>query len=339
MELYEYARPELYDGRKILYLHGFASSGQNGAVKTMRLLLPGATVLAPDLPVEPDEVLPMVYELLEREKPELVIGTSMGGMFAEMLYGYDRIIVNPALHLADTLLKNNGLGRQDFHSPRADGATSFFVTKGMLERFREISSHCFEGLAEAGVDEQEHVYGMFGTRDSMVDCFGEFSGHYRNSLKFDGEHYLNDAVFLHSVLPVMQWMDDRRVQREKRSILITLDDVLRDSRNGQPVGECVKTVSALARYYDVYFAGRGDHCDGGARKADTDWLDRWIGVPAWNRVISGNHKELLLGDYLIDAHPEECGGDGFMGTLLHFGREPFRSWQEIREFFERLGGQ
>lgn len=339
MELYEYARPELYAGAKILYLHGFASSGGNGTVRAMRLLLPEAEIIAPDLPVDPDGVMPAVSEILERDKPDLIIGISMGGMYAEMLYGHDRIIVNPALHLADTLLKNNGLGRQDFHSPRKDGETSFLVTKGMLERFRDISSHCFEGLASAGEDEQERVYGMFGTHDDMVDCFGEFSGHYRNSLRFDGGHHLNDTVFLHSVMPVMQWIDDARNGREKRVLLVSVDDVLRDSRNGQPIGECVKVVRSLAMAYDVYFLCRGDHYEAESHRADIEWLDRWMGVCAWNRVIFGGHKELLLGDYLIDAHPGESGGDRFMGTVLHFGRDPFGSWQEVRDFFARLGGQ
>ena len=38
MELYEYARPGLMAGKKVLYVHGFASSGQTGSVKTLRLL-------------------------------------------------------------------------------------------------------------------------------------------------------------------------------------------------------------------------------------------------------------------------------------------------------------
>ena len=40
MELYEYARPGLMAGKKVLYVHGFASSGQTGSVHTLRLLLP-----------------------------------------------------------------------------------------------------------------------------------------------------------------------------------------------------------------------------------------------------------------------------------------------------------
>ena len=138
MELYEYARPGLMAGKTILYVHGFASSGQTGSVATLRLLLPGATVIAPDLPVEPEEAMELLRDIVSAEKPDLIIGTSMGGMYSEMLYGIDRIIVNPAFQLADTLLKNNGLGRREFHNKRSDGETSFLVTKTLLEHFREV---------------------------------------------------------------------------------------------------------------------------------------------------------------------------------------------------------
>ena len=96
MELYEYARPHLMAGKKILFVHGFASSGQTGSVATLRLLLPGATVLAPDLPVEPSEAMELLRGLVASEHPDLIIGTSMGAMYSEMLYGTDRILVNPA---------------------------------------------------------------------------------------------------------------------------------------------------------------------------------------------------------------------------------------------------
>ena len=40
--------PELMKGKKILYVHGFGSSGQSGTVTRIREVLPNATVVAPD---------------------------------------------------------------------------------------------------------------------------------------------------------------------------------------------------------------------------------------------------------------------------------------------------
>ena len=106
-------------------------------MKLLKSLLPDVEFISPDIPVEPAEALPFLQELCAKEDPDLVIGTSMGGMYAEQLTGRYRILVNPAFQLAESLLKNNGLGRQELHNPRVDGKTSFLVTKGLLEAFRE----------------------------------------------------------------------------------------------------------------------------------------------------------------------------------------------------------
>ena len=48
---------------------------------------------------------------------------------------------------------------------------------------------------------------------------------------------------------------------------------------------------------------------------------------------------MVLGDYLIDRHPDRLGAGDFMGTVLHFGEDPFRTWDEVLTYFDRLGGQ
>ena len=52
--------PELFRGKKILYVHGFGSSGSSGTVARLREVLPGANVVAPDLPIHPEEALAML---------------------------------------------------------------------------------------------------------------------------------------------------------------------------------------------------------------------------------------------------------------------------------------
>ena len=52
-----------------------------------------------------------------------------------------------------------------------------------------------------------------------------------------------------------------------------------------------------------------------------------------------NHKNLILADYLIDAEPELNGGQDFMGTLIQFGSDSFKTWEDIITYFSRLGGQ
>ena len=336
MELYEYARPKLMSGKKILYVHGFASSGQNGSVKTLRLLLPEAEVIAPDLPVEPSEALALLKSLVEEQKPELIIGTSMGAMYAELLHGSYRILVNPAFRLADTILKNNGLGLREYHNPRQDGQKSFIVTKALLEAFRELSSHCFENIDS---EEDAKVFALFGKHDTMVDTWDLTREHYSQCIRFDGSHYLNDAALLHSVLPVIQWIDDIQNEVSRPSLLIAFDDVLSYRHNSEMIAAASKAVQYLAPRYDLHFVVSGAADEWEEMLIKRNWIEEHIAVPAWNRVSLTTHKELLLGDFLVDAHPEECGGNDFMGTLIHFGSDGFKDWNEVMTYFSRLYGE
>ena len=254
----------------------------------------------------------------------------MGGMYAEMLYGSFRILVNPAFQLADTILKNNGLGKRDFHNPRADGQTSFLVNKALLEGFRDVSSHCFERAEE----DRDKVFGLFGIHDNLVHTFDLFSSHYPQAIRFDGEHHLNDSAILHAVLPVLRWIDDRQEGRSRPVVFISLDDTLINHTSGMG-----KAVAELSWNYDVQIVTGVPYNEPGRFQETAGWCEDNLGVPVWNRLTSCNHKDLLLGDYLIDAHPESNGGEGFMGTLIHFGTDAFRTWEDVLGYFGRLAGQ
>ena len=82
--------PSLMKGKKIMYVHGFMSSAQSGTVARIREMLPSADVVAYDLPLHPEEAMALLREKCKEQNPDLIIGTSMGGMYTEMLYGYDR---------------------------------------------------------------------------------------------------------------------------------------------------------------------------------------------------------------------------------------------------------
>ena len=74
--------------KTITYLHGFGSSGQSGTVSHLRNLMPEYNVLAPDIPVNPAEALPFLKNYCETNHPDLIIGTSMGGMYAMQMHDY-----------------------------------------------------------------------------------------------------------------------------------------------------------------------------------------------------------------------------------------------------------
>ena len=353
--------PRLMEGKKILYVHGFGSSGASGTVKGLRMLMPGAKVVAPDLPVHPSEAMDLLHQLCAQENPDLIIGSSMGGMYAEMLYGFHRILLNPAFQIADTLLSNNRLGRQEFYNPRQDGQKDFLVNKSLIAEFREVSAQCFGGVT---AEEQALVWGLFGDKDSIVHTHDLFAAHYHQAVWFDGEHYMNDRVLVRSVLPIIRWIDDFQQRKERPVLYIAMDETLCDNKNGwrkcseeqrqqyagrlhdlpgffealEPMPTAVKAFHTLAETYNVFVVTECPATNPSASAEKVRWTGHWLGVPAYNRVIVTNHKHLLYGDYLIDARMTG-GAEEFMGTLLHFGEEPYRTWEDVLEFFSRLGGQ
>ena len=128
--------------KKILYLHGFGSSGASGTVELLRKefwnkdAAHRATVTAPDIPVDPAVAMPMLEALAYDEMPDLVVGTSMGGMYAQLLRGFTRICVNPSLTISK---KYNVLyvGKHKWLNRRKDGATEFHVTKEIIAHFQD----------------------------------------------------------------------------------------------------------------------------------------------------------------------------------------------------------
>lgn len=326
--------PEIMKGKKILYVHGFSSSGQSGTVVKIREMLPGATVVAPDLPSHPAEAMDLLHHTCETENPDLIIGTSMGGMYAEMLYGYDRILVNPAFQMGDTMLKHGMLGKNTFLNPRQDGVQEFIVTKALVEEYKEITAKCFAGVTEE--ESRDRVYGLFGDEDPVVHTRDLFSQHYRNAISFHGEHRMNDKILLHSVLPVVQWIDDRQEHRERPIIYVSID-TLRDARGNQ-MSSAMKAFRYLFEHYAMYIVAPSPAYDPEYIAEVMRWAEDVVNVPAWQHLVFTNRKDLIYGDYLIDPS-EEYGAADFMGTLIKFGSDTFKTWEEIIEFFSRLGGQ
>lgn len=320
--------PDLMAGKTVLYVHGFASSGQSGTVRRLQEVLPEARVIAPDLPIHPHEALALLHDVCQQEKPDLIVGTSMGGMFAEQLRGYDRICVNPALDIAETMRAHGLTGTQQFQNPRQDGVQEFYVDKALVKEYREVSEQRFQNMTD---DDRQRVYGLFGDEDELVDTYDMFHEHYPQALYFHGEHRMNDRSFMHSVLPVIRWIDDRQQQRERPIIYIGIETMM--DRYRKPVSSVQKAVRQLIERYQVLFVAPAEDT-----VTTESWLTEHIGVPAWRHTVYTYRRDLLYGDYLIAA-PKQGRSEGSLTTVLEYGSETFKTWEDIIEYFSRLGGQ
>ena len=190
--------------KKLIYVHGFASSGSSGTVMTLRRYMTEWRVVAPDLPVDPFEALELLRTLVAEERPDIVVGTSMGGMYTQQLRGVPRIVVNPSFEMSRSLLFGK-MGRNRYMSKRKDGATEFRIDKAVVERFKEMEKHQFEGITDG---EKALVVGLFGDKDTIVHfqpLMAQLYGEERCRW-FDGEHRLNDTVVKKVLIPLIDEM-------------------------------------------------------------------------------------------------------------------------------------
>ena len=169
---------------KILFIHGLASSGAYKMADSLRILLKPCEVVAPDVPIEPGAAL----ALLEREcaalEPDLVVGLSLGGFWAQKLRGRRKLLVNPDFH--PSRLLRTMIGEVKYLSPRRDGAESFLLTDGICDAYEALERSEFEGLTP---EEVALTAGMFAEGDELVHCGPEFEAHYPGQiLYYPGAH-------------------------------------------------------------------------------------------------------------------------------------------------------
>lgn len=185
---------------KIIYFHGFASSGATGTAEILRRLLPEVEVISPDIPVDPTEALPYLRGLCEQEQPDLIIGTSMGAMYAQQMFGYRKILVNPSFNMS-TLSKVFKTGEHKFLNGRKDNQKTFKITKEIIQKHNMMERQQFKGITPF---DRENTYGLFGIHDTTVNCYDLFKKYYTNAQRFDGEHHLNEKALRSAVVPLVK---------------------------------------------------------------------------------------------------------------------------------------
>ena len=186
--------------KKLMYLHGFGSSAASGTVKTLRELLPDFDIVAPDIPVDPAEAQPFLRGLCMNEVPDVVVGTSMGGMYAQQMRGYNRICVNPAFEMSKKS-KMLTVGTHEYFKPRKDGTTHFEITSEIIRHHAEMEEHQFDGITD---EDRKQVWGMFADNDQQVNGESLFLQYYGKVIHFSGEHRMDDKVIKDVLVPLIR---------------------------------------------------------------------------------------------------------------------------------------
>lgn len=189
----------------ILYLHGFASSGNSGTAREIQECLPHCKVISPDLPINPAEAFDIIRNIESNNQIDLVIGTSMGGLLTLFSHGRKIIVVNPSFYVSQMMKRClDGVDSVTipFYKKRENGETEFELTQSIANSYFNLESNVF---LQRQLD-MANVLGIFGTDDDVVDCKDEFLTHSLNIRYFKGGHRLTKEAVEEVVIPSMLQM-------------------------------------------------------------------------------------------------------------------------------------
>ena len=173
--------------KKILFLHGFYASGECVPAQALRQSFEGrAEVMTPDLPMHPKEAVGFIRELIDREKPDLLVGNSCGSFYAQMLapvVGIPALLGNPHFRMTEFLSQR--VGEHVYKSPRKDGSQRFVIDEALIREFAEMEAVQFNNCKPC---HKELVWGLFGEQDTLAHFEPLFLKHYCHSFHFPGGH-------------------------------------------------------------------------------------------------------------------------------------------------------
>jgi len=150
----------------------------------LRILMKETGVMSPDVPPEPSEAMPFLQDLCREYKPDLIVGHSLGGFWAQKLRGFRKALINPALEISPWLRTIKG--EMKYLSPRADGVQSFMITDSMCDGFASLEAHEFDSLTQ---EEKDLTIAFFADADETVRHSHIFEREYgKPGISYPGGH-------------------------------------------------------------------------------------------------------------------------------------------------------
>ena len=127
--------PPYNDQPVAIYVHGLASGANAATGKILSKRFSNFNWITTDFGEDLAANVLQLNECIQEHKPQLIVGTSMGGLTLLYADAPDavKIAINPALSIADCVRNTIGLGRHKYFCKRLDSATEFELTEEMCE--------------------------------------------------------------------------------------------------------------------------------------------------------------------------------------------------------------
>ena len=100
-----------------------------------------------------------------------------------------------------------------------------------------------------------------------------------------------------------------------------------------PMKGAIEAYHQLNKWFDVYICSTAPWNNHTAWSAKNLWVRKHLGDIAEKRLILTHHKNLVMGDYLIDDRLKN-GVDKFTGEHIHFGTLLYPDWDSVLKYLK-----
>ncbi|MBD5357819.1 MAG: hypothetical protein HDR88_12575 [Bacteroides sp.] len=149
----------------MMYIHGFRSGANGSKREQLQHHFEGRyRVIAPEVDTDPVKSLAKINEIIAKEKPEVIVGTSLGGWMTLMCDSGEAqlIVVNPATDPQHSLAQ--WLDQElPYFCERLDGKQTYTLTRNVLDKFTDYN------LPTAVKEKSNRIYALCSVADELLD--------------------------------------------------------------------------------------------------------------------------------------------------------------------------
>ena len=142
-------------------------------------------------------------------------------------------------------------------------------------------------------------------------------------------------IDMDNVLVNFQSGIDRLDEATKELFIGRLDEVPGIFSLMDPMLGAIAAYRQLSSTYDTYILSTAPWLNASAWSDKIEWVQEHLGnqegEPAYKRLILSHHKNLNMGDYLIDDRTAN-GVEKFTGEHIHFGTEKYPDWDAVLRY-------
>ena len=101
-----------------------------------------------------------------------------------------------------------------------------------------------------------------------------------------------------------------------------------------PIDGAIDAYNELASLFDTYILSTSPWENPSAWSDKLLWVKKYLGAPAYKRLILTHHKNLNQGDFLVVDRTKN-GVDQFAGKHIHFGSSEFPNWESVVKYLRQ----